>query len=441
MASEPPAGGGGFGTFLIVWIGQLVSVLGSTLTGFAMGIWVFLETGSVTTFALIIVSASVPGILVAPLAGSVVDRFDRRLVMLGADLSAGIATSIAAALFVTDSLEIWHLYPVAAMGAIAGAFQEPAYSAAVPLLVPKRHLGRANGLVQAGPSVGLVLAPILAAALIATAGLGVVLIIDIGTFLFAVTTLLFVRIPRPNAIEEDDLTTSLLSSFSFGWAYLRARPGLLGLLGVYAVSNFMLSVVGLLYLPLILAFSTETAYGVVMSVGGVGMLVGSLVMSAWGGPDRRIAGIMGMMGVAGIGVALSGLWESVILIAVFSSVDMFLGPIINGTSQTLWQTKIAPAVQGRVFAVRRMVAFVISPISMLLAGPLADGVFEPAMMPGGALAGSVGEILGTGPGRGVGFMIVIAGLGTTVASAAGWLLPRIRNLEVEIPDGLEEVVR
>jgi hypothetical protein len=279
----------------------------------------------------------------------------------------------------------------------------------------------------------------MAAALVATAGLGVVLVIDLVTFVFAVTTLMVVRIPRPAAIEEDDVGTSLWRSFSFGWKYLRARPGLLGLLGVYAVSNFMMSVVGLLYLPLILAFSTETAYGAVMSVGGVGMLLGSVLMSAWGGPRKRIAGIMGMMGVAGVGVALAGVWESVLLIAVFGSVDMFLGPIINGTSQTLWQTKVAPAVQGRVFAVRRMVAFVISPVSLLLAGPLADRVFEPALMPDGALAGSVGLILGTGRGRGVGLMIVIAGIGTTIASVAGWLLPRVRNLETEVPDALEEV--
>lgn len=404
-----------------------------------MGIWVFIETGSVTTFAFIIVAANVPGLVASPLAGSVIDRVDRRMVMLAADTVAGVSTGLAAALFLTDTLEIWHLYPVAAVGAIANAFQEPAYGASVPLLVPKRHLGRANGLVQAGPSLGVVVAPIMAAALVATAGLGVVLVIDLVTFVFAVTTLMVVRIPRPEAIAEDDVGASLWRSFSFGWKYLRARPGLLGLLGVYAVSNFMLSVVGLLYLPLILAFSTETAYGAVMSVGGVGMLLGSVLMSAWGGPRKRIAGIMGMMGVAGVGVALAGVWESVLLIAVFGSVDMFLGPIINGTSQTLWQTKVAPAVQGRVFAVRRMVAFVISPVSLLLAGPLADRVFEPALMPDGALAGSVGLIIGTGRGRGVGLMIVIAGIGTTIASVAGWLLPRVRNLETEVPDALEEV--
>lgn len=435
MESEPA--GDSFGTFLIVWIGQLVSVLGSTLTGFAMGIWVFIETGSVTTFALIIVTANVPGLVAAPLAGSVVDRVDRRLVMLVADIAAGVSTGVAATLFLTGALEIWHLYPVAAVGAIANAFQEPAYGASVPLLVPKRHLGRANGLVQAGPSLGAVVAPIMAAALVATAGLGVVLIIDLVTFVVAVATLTVVRIPRPEAIREDEAGASLWRSFSFGWNYLRARPGLLGLLGVYAVGNFMLSAVGLLYLPLILAFSTETAYGAVMSVGGAGMLLGSVVMSAWGGPRRRIAGIMGMMGVAGVGVALAGIWESVWLIAVFGSIDMFLAPIINGTSQTLWQTKVAPAVQGRVFAVRRMVAFVIYPVSLLLTGPLADRVFEPALMPDGVLAGSVGLILGTGRGRGVGLMIVMAGVGTTLAALWGWRRRSVRSLETEVPDALE----
>jgi MFS family permease len=431
----------GFRTFLIVWVGQLVSVTGSSLTGFGLAIWVFQQSDSVTLLAFLTFAATVPGIAITPFAGPLVDRMDRRTVMLLADGSAGAATLVAVALFFTGNLEVWQIYPIAAIGSMANAFQEPAYLASVPLLVPKAHLGRANGMIQLGPAIGTIAAPALAGVLVFTAGIGAVLLVDVITFVVAVVTLWLVRIPRPaRSSDEGDEGEPLLRGFRRAWTYLRERPGLYGFLLMAALLNFILGFTSVLYLPLLLSFSNEAAAGGILSVAGVGMLVGSVVMSAWGGPKERVRGMLGFIAVAGVALAITGLRESVTLVAATAFTLMLAVAIVNGTSQALWQVKIALDMQGRVFSVRRMLAQIAAPVSYLLAGPLADSVFEPALADGGALAGSVGSLLGTGPGRGIGFFFVLMGIGVVMVALAAYARPRIRNLESELPDMVDDTV-
>jgi len=432
---------GGFRTFLIVWAGQLVSVTGSTLTGFGLAIWVYLETSSVTLMAVLTLAATVPGMAITPFSGPLVDRMDRRTVMLMADVSAGLATMAAAALYFTGALEVWHIYPIAAIGSMANAFQEPAYLASVPLMVPSEHLGRANGMIQLGPAIGTITAPALAGVLVLTAGIGAVLLIDMITFAVAVATLATVRIPRPVASSpESDRDEPLLRGFAKAWTYLRERPGLFGFLLMAALLNFILGFANVLFLPLLLSFSNEAAAGGIMSIAGVGMLVGSVVMSAWGGPKRRVPGMLGFVAVSGLAVLTTGVRASVPLIAGSAFLLMAAIAIVNGTSQALWQTKVAPDMQGRVFSVRRLLTQFAAPVSYLLAGPLADNVFEPALADGGALAGSVGSLIGTGPGRGIGLMFIVMGIGTVLVAAATFWQPHIRGLESELPDMIGDAV-
>jgi len=428
----------GMRTFLVVWAGQLVSITGTTLTGFGLQVWVYLETGSVTRLALVSLAFALPSVLLSPIAGALVDRWDRRVTMLAADLLAGASTLVIAALYFGGHLEIWHLYLLAGVGALGNAFQAPAWMAAIPLLVPKRHLGRANGLVQANEAVALVAAPAIAGAMLATVGLGAVLLTDVATFLVAVVTLAAVRFP-PTPKGEHAATGSLRADIAAGWRYLRARGGLLWLLVIYAGVNFVLAFVDVLLIPLIVTFSSEAAAGGVLSAAGVGMLAGSLLMSAWGGPQRgRIAWIMGGIAVGGLCVIVAGLRPSLVLIAAGAVLLMLGTPVVNTTSQVIWQLKVAPEMQGRVFALRRMVAQAAFPLGIALSGPLADGVFEPLLTPPGGLAGSVGRVIGTGPGRGIAFMFILAGVGTIVMAAVGWLHPRVRHVEEEIPDQIPD---
>jgi MFS family permease len=425
--------------FLVVWAGQLVSVTGTALTGFGLQVWTYLETGSVTRLALVSLAYALPAIALSPVAGVLADRLDRRLAMLAADVLAGIATLAIAILHFTGSLQLWHVYALIGLGAIGNTLQVPAWMASLPLLVPKKHLGRANGLVMTTEAVSIVVAPAAAGALLATRGLGAILLTDVATFAVAVVTLALVRFPRPEPTAAPGAAPSMWREMAAGWHYLRARRGLLGLLFIYAGVNFVLSFENVLAIPLIVSLTSEAAAGGVLSAAGFGMLAGSLAVSAWGGPKRRrIAWIMGGIAVSGGAVFVIGLRPWLWLIAGAYVLLALLGPVINTSSQVVWQLKVAPGMQGRVFALRRMLAQMASPLAIILAGPLADRVFEPMLAADGALAGSVGRLIGTGPGRGIAFLFLLTGVGTALLAAVGWLSPRVRHVETEIPDQIPD---
>lgn len=422
-------------TFLVVWVGQLVSLVGTNLTGFALAIFVYLETGSVTQLSLVLLASQVPQLVVTPFAGALVDRWDRRRAMLLADTGAGASTLVIATLLLADSLEIWHLYPLLGVASVFQAFQWPAYSAATTLLVPKEQYGRAAGMVQLAEAVSQVIAPAIAGAVLTLAGLSAVILIDVVTFLVAVVTLLAVRFPAPEVSAAGrEGSGSLWDEARFGVRYLRRRPGLMVMLLYFAGLNLTLGATGVAFFPLILGFASEAAAGSVVSIASVGMVVGSVLMSAWGGPVPRIYGVF--LGSAGLGLALAitGLRPSFGLIAVGGFLGFMMIPLANASSQAIWQAKVEPDVQGRVFAVRRLFAQMTGPIAILAVGPLIDRVFDPAMAEGGALAGTLGPIIGTGPGRGAGLMMVVIGLATLCVAAAGVAHRPLRNVEADLPD-------
>ena len=425
------------GTFLAVWAGQLVSIVGSNLTRFALAIFVFRETGSATQLAGILLAAELPSILFTPIAGALVDRWDRRLTMILADTGAGVATLTVAALLATDSLELWHLYPILAVSALFQSFQWPAYSAATTMLVDKSDYTRAAGLVQFADAVGQVLAPVLAGALLVAGGLTTIVVIDVVTFLIAVATLLAVRFPSPPESQEaSDAAGSLWSEARFGFSYLRQRHGLLVLLFYFAALNLVLGFLGLSMFPLILGLAGEAALGTVVSLSALGMIAGSLLMSAWKNPSNLVRNLILSMTAMGAAMILVGARPSLILITVASFVVYFAVPVGNGFSQALWQRKVHPDVQGRVFAVRRTIGHSTGPIALVLAGPAIDRLFEPALQPGGSLADTVGAIVGTGPGRGAAALVAILGVVTILISIAAYSYAPLAKLESEIPDAV-----
>ncbi|MCP4964900.1 MAG: MFS transporter [bacterium] len=422
-------------TFVAVWAGQFVSLVGTALTGFALSIWVYLETGSATQLSFVLLASQLPQILFTPIAGALVDRWDRRWAMIVADTGAGVGTLAIALLLFTGNLEIWHLYITLAISGIFQSFQWPAYSAATTLLVSKEQYGRAAGMVQMAEAVGQVIAPALAGVLLVFGGLKMIIFIDVASFLVAVATLLIVRFPKPEQSKAGaEASGSLLSEARFGWTYIKERHGLMALLVYFSSVNLVFGFVGVLSFPLILGFADEVAVGNIFSAAGVGMVVGSIIMSVWGGPTRRVLGVLGadlVLGFALIGFGMSASLTPVIIGAI---VGFTVIPIANGSSQALWQAKVEPDVQGRVFAVRRVVAQIAGPVALLMAGPLADNVFEPMLQEGGALADSVGSVIGVGPGRGIAFLFIILGGLSIVFTIIAYMYPRLRNLEDELPD-------
>lgn len=428
----------GVRVFALVWLGQLVSLTGSGLTDFGLSVWVFQHTGSTTQSALTFLFFTVPRILLSPLAGTLVDRWDRRRAMLLSDSGAALVTLSIALLLLADQLEVWHVYAATAAGSAFGAFQRPAYRATITLLIPKQHYGRASGLVSLARSIPSLVSPILAGLLIVAVGLGGVLLIDFVTYLFAALTLLIVRFPRPERSAESEAAQgSLMREAAAGWAYIARRPGLLGLMIFAAATHFLGVTTEVLLTPYMLSFTTADALGFVVSATGAGLLAGSFVMSAWGGPERRIHGILGFELLIAACTILMGLRASPILIGAAAFVYFAGVELADGSTYALWQTKVAPDLQGRVFAMHDMIALLALPLGILITAPLAEFVFEPMLRDGGALAGSVGQIIGVGPGRGIALVFLLTGLFNTLAVIAAAFHPRIRRIEDELPDAIQ----
>ncbi|MEU7531475.1 MFS transporter [Saccharothrix sp. NPDC042600] len=416
--------------FAVVWAGQLVSVIGSALTAFVLGVWVYLGTGSVTQFVLIQFCAVVPGILLAPYAGALADRYDRRRIMLAADTGAGVVTALLLVSVSTDSLAVWQVYVASALTATLNSFHLIAYQALVPALVPAEHLGRVNGLMQLTQGVQIA-APLVAGALLGLVGLRGVLVIDVVSMVFAVAALLLARLPAGASGGRGGGAPGL----GAGLRWLRGAPGLFTLCVVFGLWNFLFAVAGGLVQPLILSFSSPATLGVLMAAGGSGLFVGGLVMGAWGGPKRRVLGIYAGLGLGGVFLVLHSLAPSPWLIAVAAPAFLFTLPLMNTCCVTLLQTKVDKDVLGRVLGVVRTLSTAAMPVAYLVIGPLSDGVAEPLMAPDGALASSLGALIGTGEGRGIALIFLVVGVLMLALTAFAWSRPRLRTVD-DLPDAV-----
>jgi MFS family permease len=422
--------------FFTIWSGQLVSLIGSQLTGFALGVWVYDQTRSVLMLALVQVAQQAPYVLLSPIAGVFADRWNRRTAMIVSDFGAGLAVLAVGGLYLTHHLQPWMVIPINLWMASFNTLMWPSFTASVTLLVPKQHYGRANGIVQLGEALPQIAGPALAGALYVAIHLGNMALIDFATYTFSVLLMLFfVRIPNPaRTTQGQEAKGSLWKEMRFGWDYITARKGLLALLLFFLATNFLSGVMSPLIVPLILDNWDASMLGYISTLMGVGMLVGTLVMSAWGGGKRKIFTLLGAALLSGLFLSAVGLRTSIPLIAASAIAIMFCGPFTNACSQAIWQAKVAPDVQGRVFAVRRTIAWSSGIIAPLLAAPLADYIFKPSMAVGGVLAPVLGPIFGYGASRGIGVLISLVGLLSTGVAVIALLIPLIRRVELDLPD-------
>nr|WP_026736180.1 MFS transporter [Fischerella sp. PCC 9605] len=425
----------GMQVFILIWLGQIASLTGSGLTNFALGVWVYQHTGSVTQFALISLFATIPRVIISPLAGALVDRWQRRWVMIIADSGAGISTLLLFLLLGTNNLEIWHIYLITIASASFSAFQWPAYNAAIALIVPKAQLIRANGMMELGEALSHLISPVLAGVLLAKIQLQGIILIDFISFIFSLFILISIQFPNDkNNRTKKIAKSSLFKEIFYGFQYIFQRKGLLGLLIFSAITDLGLGVVQVLITPLVLSFASPTALGSIMSIGGVGMLIGSLVITLYKRGQSAINNVFMFQFLGGLSILFAGLRTSVKLSALAAFLFFFGWPIINSSTRLIFQKKVAPDVQGRVFAFIGGVTGISFPLAYLVAGPLADEVFEPLMSVNGLLAGSIGQIIGVGIGRGIALIFVLTGVMTIVITIVGYHYPPLRRVEQELPD-------
>jgi MFS transporter, DHA3 family, macrolide efflux protein len=419
--------------FLIIWIGQLVSTIGSGLTGFALAIWLYRETGQAAPFVYTALFNSLPVVMFSLFAGALVDRWNRRWVMILMDLGAALTTFAIFLLYFTGQLEVWHIYVSAFLASLFNTFQLPAFNASITMLVPKEHLTRANGLVQTGASLEGLLAPVLAGFLVGLIGVSGMILIDFVTFFVAVGTMLFVNIPQPERTEEQK-SQKILQEIQKGWHYLSERPGLIALAAYIGVVNILSTSVVALITPLILSFSNERILGLTQMISSLGLLLGGILISSWGGTQRKMTGIYVGVLIGGLGLLFGGLRSIFWWIALGIFFFLFPIPTVNAQLRSIIQVKVPAELQGRVFSVVFLIARLGPPIGFLVSAPLADRVFEPGMLPGGPLASLFGPLFGSGVGRGIGLMMSLAGAGFWLITAAMYAYPRLRLVEDELPD-------
>ncbi|HSR20707.1 MAG TPA: MFS transporter [Anaerolineales bacterium] len=423
--------------FSVVMLGQIASMLATQMSTFALTIWVFERTGSATALGLVTVFFITPYLIITPMAGAMVDRYSRKLMMMVSDLAAGVATTGILVLHASGNLEVWHLYAAAILQGMGNAFQWPAFSATISIMVPREQYGRANGMmsvVQMGPGV---IAPMMAGALLPWLGLTGILLVDVATFLSAIALLMLVHIPQPLQSEEGARARGrLLQEAVFGFRYIFARPSLLGLQLVFLFGNLGGGIAYTAIAPMVLlrTGNDSVSLGAVLSAGAVGGVLGGVLLSAWGGFKRRVHGVLGgwiagslLLSLVGVGTGLP-LWVAAI------GFSYLVGSLVDGSNQAIWQSKVAPDVQGRVFSARLMIAWLTNPVSPIIAGLLGDYVFEPAMRAPGGLAALFGGLVAPGPGAGMALLIVLGGCTGIAAGVAGYLSRHTRHAETILPD-------
>ncbi len=424
--------------FTIIWAGQLVSLLGSRMTRFALMIWAYQQTGSATTLALIGFFAWVPYIVLSPVAGVWVDRLDRRWVLILSDVGSGLLTLLVIGLFQAGSLAIWHIYLLEAVSSLFDAFQGPAYVAATSTLLPKSSYGRANGMRSLAQDGTMILAPIMAGALLPFIGIGGIMLIDVATFLVAVFTLGLIQLSAAHGGGETVSKPTFGEELRFGFRYIFTRKGLLGLMVLFMGIEFFATLTYFSVMPALILTRTggnERALGIVQATLGAAGVVGGLLMRLFGLPRRKIHAVCGLCAISFLcGDFLFAIGRTLPHWLIASAVAAVFIPFISGANRTIWQTKVAPQFQGRVLAVSNMFTNAPKPFAYLIAGPLADHWLGPAMQPTGGLAPFFGWLVGTGPGAGIGLMFVGTAILGALMSLSGYLFRAVRQVEDELPD-------
>ena len=367
------------GRFFTIWSGQALSLFGSALVQFALIWWLTQKSGSATVLAIATLVGMLPQIVIGPFAGALVDRWNRRMIMILADGTIAIFSLLLAYLFAAGIVQIWHIYAVMMVRAVGGAFHFPAMSASTPLMVPNEQLTRINGLNQALQGVNSLVAPPVGALLLGILPTQGVLLIDVGTALLAILPLLFLAIPQPQRQEEpkgQKVKPSLWQDVRAALTYIRSIPGFTAIIFMALFLNFLLVPTSALTPLLITKHFGKGAIelGLMESVMGAGIIAGGVLLSIWGGFKKKIiTTVTGIIGL-GIGVMLVGLAPATLFaLAIAGNITLgFMLPIANGPVGALLQTIVRPDMQGRVMALLNSGATAIAPLGLLIAGPFSD---------------------------------------------------------------------
>ncbi|MEO8357885.1 MAG: MFS transporter [Chloroflexota bacterium] len=424
----------------IIWLGQIISGIASSITAVALPIWIFGITGSGMAVGLLEFFFFGSYILAVLFAGVLIDRYNRKMMMLVYDFMSLSATAVLLVLQTSGSLNVWHLYLAAIFQGIGYAFQSPSYAAAITTMVPKKQYIRANGLMSLlndGPEI---FGPLVAGGMYLLFGLDGILSFNLLAFVFSIGALLFVDVPSTQQTREGALShTRFLKEVMYGIKYILRRPALLGLQLIFFMGNLFSGIalsVAALYPMILLRTGNDTeVVGIVQAAGALAALVAGVFLTAWGGIKRPIHAILlGWILSSLFGLMFLGIGQVLLLWIIAIVLNSIFEPVVNVSMDAFLQTKIPPDLQGRVFSASDFISQAMIPFTPLLAGLFGDRIFEPAMTEGGSLANLFGWLVGTGPGSGFGLLIFLCGIGGALVGFSGYLVKDIRYLDKQFPD-------
>lgn len=433
----------GWRAFLAMWAGQSISLIGTGMYAFAVGVWVYERTHSATMFGLILFFEMLPGVFIAPYVGIMADRINKRLLMLYGNLGMIVGALVVLLALMHNHVNFWLLYPALVIGSIFAMLHGAAYDSSIVLLMPEKRWNRANGLVQLGEAIANVSAPLAAGSLLIVLHIWGLILLDIATFGVAFVALLVLKMPdvptpaaepaAEGAAAEAAPKPKLKDQLSYGWRFIRQGHGLLSMLTIFTLLSFFVNIAVVGATPLVLSFASAAQFGVIAAAGGAGMVAGGLLVTIWKGPAQRVPLMLTALCGSGVFIALYGVRPWPVLVAIGQFGFFFCLPIANSMGAGIWQRRVPAESQGRVFSVRRMLAQFVVVVAILIAGPLIDHVFKPLLTRHGSLAGSVGHVLGTGPGRGIGLLFVVLGLAMLITALAGLASPALRAVQETEP--------
>lgn len=429
-----------FKKFMVVWFGQFVSMLGSGISSFGLSLWIFMMTKSATTFAMTFLVQILPGIIFAPFAGSMADRKQRKHIIVLTDSLDAVLKVILMILLATGSMKVWMVYPLTFLSQTLGTFQNPAFNATIPLLVEKKDIPRANGFMQLIRAIQNMLAPLIAGALFPFIGLTGLFVIDFVTFFVAILTILPQKIEQEiEDVTESNFTKTIVSDLKIAFEVLKQKQGFIQIIVVFSILNFVANIAMVLVGPLVMSNYDTKIYGLVNSVSGIAMVLGGVISGAIPSEKNKVRSIFLSLIICSIGMIVMGINYSWIVIAVGFFLFMIPTPYANGTLGSLMQLKIETKMLGRVGSLVDCLMKIITPIAIILAGFLADNVFNPLLVKGGKLSDTfIGKIIGVGNGRGIGLLFVICGTILLIICVSMLLNKNINRLEELNPDVIND---
>lgn len=411
-------------TFIILWLTQSFSALGSAMTNFALVIWLYGESGSALTTALLTVCSYAPYVIMSIFGGAISDKWNKKTIMLICDSFAALCTVAVLILLKTDSLETWHLYILNALNGLMNTIQQPASDVAATLITPEKHYQRTSGMRSFSNSLVTILTPVFATTVVALMGIEAVIAFDLITFFLAfLSLLLFIKIP--DIEKKSEQSESLLQAAKSGISYLKENKGILWIILFLAAINFVASVYDAALPAMILSKKNENALGVVNTFVGIATLVGSIIATLLPAPKSRVRvvcnALLFSMSTENFLLALG---NSTVIWCIGAVLGWIFIPLMNANLDVIMRTRIPPEMQGRVYSVRNTFQFFTIPVGYYLGGLLVDEVFEPFMADVSS-DGIFAELFGTGKGSGAALLFFITGI---VGVAVCLIFRRIRYI-------------